>query len=149
MLEKTKESSASGGEPSPGHPIFPLVLGIGHYGIACGCALDAKDRPCRFFRDLGELLVYMGRTLRNEDRGTHRAPQYFGRPIRCRITVLYRQNGSFQGILDFHGQKYPFRSGMELLYLLREAADCTAVRSAKEMRHAQGQGRSNPPLPAG
>lgn len=52
-----------------------------------------------------------------------------GRKLNFLIRIIYRQNSSWQGQLNFNGRKVIFRSALELLHLLTEAEQ--AVRSAE------------------
>lgn len=149
MSGKTIRMPAAADVPFSERPAFSFQLGFSPYGTICGCFLDERNRPFRAFRDLGELLIYMEMALRGAACGNRVSPQYSGCLIRCCVIVLYRQHGSFQGVLNFCGQKYLFRSGMELLYLLREAVEYAAERSVKEACHVQRSSRSTSSLPAG
>lgn len=103
--------------------LIMLELWPGWSGSVCGQIVDSLGRPAASFRDAAELLVILNneRWARNHRRRPD-IPQPSGSPVRAVVTILYRRHGSIQGILKTADAEVPFRSGMELLYLLHEAA---------------------------
>lgn len=101
-----------------------LEFGHGAGGSVCGCATDPDTRQRQGFGELGELIAFLHSG--QQAGGPAQPTAYAARPRHCQVSILYRQHHTVQGVAVFDGEKYPFRSGMELLYLLREAADCRA-----------------------
>lgn len=103
---------------------YTLLTGRSPCGTVCGQVFDASGNLLWSFRDLSELLILLktGNGMEPEENEEIYISST-GQWLRCTVILMFRQNDTVQGVFGVNDAEVPFRSGMELMYLIREAVE--------------------------